>query len=112
MDYFEAKFDIEPIVNTNNTKKWVLNEPYTAEKKQLKNPFTFKEYKINTNDYLLFKYIDNEFICANQKCKSRQVECIWYYYQAIDLRVDETFGEFYCQKCKKYTFVEHYRDDN
>jgi len=110
MDYFEPNISQEPIINKGGTKKWLLNEHYTPKKKQ-KEPFTKSEYDKNSNKFYGFGKLKSEFVCANPKCKSKKVECIWHLYQPIDMRVDETFAEFYCPNCGKYTFVEYYRDD-
>ena len=112
MDYFEPNISQEPIINKGGTKKWLLNEHYTLKKKQRKEPFTKSEYDKNPNEFYGFSKLKNEFICANPKCKSKKVECIRHIYQPIDMRVDETFAEFYCPGCEKYTFVEYYRDDS
>lgn len=112
MDYFEPNISQKNIINKKGTKKWLLDKPYTSKKKQLKEHFTKSEYEKNPNKYHGFWKLNNDFFCINPKCKSTKVECIWYLYQPIDFRVDETFAEFYCPDCQKYTFIEYYRDDS
>ena len=111
MDYLEPNISQEPVINKGGTKKWLLDKPHTPKKKQ-KEPFTKSKYDKNPNKFYGFGKLKNEFVCANSKCESEKVECIWHLYQPIDMRVDETFAEFYCLDCRKYTFVEYYRDDS
>ena len=112
MNYFEFDIQQEPIIRKGGTTKWLFDKPYTHSRKQLKKTFVKKEYDKVPSKYLHFRKLKDEFVCANPECKSKSVECIWYEYQGIDLGVDETFAEFYCSDCEKYTFVEYYRDDS
>ena len=112
MDYFEPNIPQKPVMEKGGTTKWLLNEAYTPKRKQIPEPVSKLEFDKNPNKFRGFSKLSKMFICANPKCQSRETECIWYLYQPIDLRVDETFAEFYCPKCKKYTFIEYYRDDS
>jgi len=112
MNYFKQKIKQTPVFNEEGTTKWLLDEAYTLKKKQLKKSFTKLEYNKNPSKFHGFQWLKNQFECANPDCKNEKVECIWYLFQPIDMRVDETFAEFYCPNCKKFTFVEYYRDDS
>ena len=112
MEYFEVNILQKPVFDKEGTIKWLIDKAFTAQKKQLKAPFTKSEFEKTPNKYLHFGKLSKDFECANPKCKSTNVICIWYLYQPIDMRVDETFAEFYCPDCKKYTLVEYYRDDS
>ena len=112
MNYFEPELPIVSDISAGDTKKWILDEPYTSKKKWVKEIFTKEEYLKNPNKHLSFHWIDDEFICGNPECKSVKVKCIWYHYDGIAMGVDNTFGEFYCPDCGKYTFVEYNRDSS
>ena len=112
MQLVEPKIPENPIIRQRNTTKWLLENAYTPKSKQLKTRFTKDDYDKNPANYLHFSKLHNEFLYVNPLCGSRDVECIWYLYQGIALRVDETFAEFHCPECQKYTFVEYYRDDS
>ena len=91
---------------------WVRDEAYTPRKEWLTQPFGRRAYERDKNARLFFQWIDNQFRCGNPACESTDVVCIWYHYEGIDLGVDNTYGEFYCEHCGKYTFVEYYRDSS
>jgi len=112
MDYFEHDLSPEEAVKKENPKKWISDKPFNFKNKRTKNAFTHKDYLSDISKYIFINKIADEFICANPKCNSRHVECIWYTYNGIDLGVDETFGEFHCLDCGKYTFVDYYRDSS
>ena len=112
MNYFEHNISAKPKISKGDLKKWLLNSAYTTTQKLLKEPFTKKEYDKSPNKYLHFRWICNEFTCVNSKCKNEDTKCIWYTYNGIALGVDETFAEFYCPKCGKFTFVEYSRDSS
>lgn len=91
---------------------WVRDTPYTPEEEWLRQPFNQLEYEKDPMKHLSFRWIDDQFICGNPECRSREVECIWYTYDGIDLGVDQTFGEFRCPECSQFTFVEYQRDSS
>ena len=91
---------------------WVRDEAYTPRGKWLAEPFDRRKYSEDENAHLYFRWIDDQFICGNLDCGSTGVVCIWYHYEGIDLGVDRTYGEFYCEQCGKYTFVDLYRDSS
>ena len=112
MNYFEHDLSAKPNFSFGRKQKWILDKPYTQKKNLLKIPFTKQEYLKNTIKFSHFQYMNSEFFCADSECRSENVKCIWYLYQGIDLGVDDTFAEFYCPDCGKYTFVEYNRDSS
>ncbi len=110
MEFFEHNFPLQQAVEKGNPKKWVLERSLRLRNKKQIKAFSLNDYLENPKEYIFFKQIASEFICANPDCKSTKVQCVWYHYNSIDEGVDETFGEFYCNDCKKYTFVEYHRD--
>ena len=110
MTFFEHKLPIKSDISEGDIQKWILEKSYTPMKKWLNEPFSKDEYLKNKSKYLHFHWIDNEFFCAN--CKSENVKCIWFDHNGIAMGVDETFGEFFCYDCKKFTFVEYMRDSS
>jgi hypothetical protein len=112
MEYFEHNFPLEKAVKKDNPRKWVLDRALRLRNKKQIEAFSLSEYLENPSKHVFFKQIVSEFVCANPDCKSTNVKCTWYHYNGIDVGVDETFGEFYCANCGKYTFVEYYRDSS
>ncbi len=91
---------------------WVRDTPYTPKEAWLNRPFNRADYEKDETQHLYFRWLDDQFICGNLDCKSQEVVCIWYRYDGIDWGVDVTFGEFYCDQCGQYTFVEYRRDSS
>ncbi len=112
MEYFKYNLPIKSAVEIGDVRIWVLEKSYIPLNERLKKPFSQQDYSKNRGEYLYFQHIDHFFSCANPKCKSKNVKCVWYRYDAIAPRVDNTFAEFYCDECKKFTFVENCRDDS
>lgn len=112
MEYFEHNFPLQEAVEKGNPKKWVLERALRIRDKKKIKAFSLDEYLENPKEHIFFKQIASEFICANPDCKSTNVQCTWYHYNSISEEEDETFGEFYCQDCKKYTFVDYQRGSN
>jgi len=111
MDFFEHNLGT-PDRGRLGALIWVRDEPHIQRKDWLIQPFDSREYERDPMKHLYFKWIDDQFICGNPECGSSDIECIWYRYDGIDLGVDQTFGEFRCRKCGKYTFVEYRRDSS
>ena len=112
MEYFEHNFPLENAVKKDNPRKWVLDRALRLRNKKQIEAFSLSDYLENPSKHVFFKQIASEFICGNPECGSTNVQCIWYHYNGIDVGVDETFAEFYCADCGKYTFVEYYRDSS
>ena len=91
---------------------WVRDKAYTPRKQWLVEPLGRQVYEQDRNAHLYLRWIDDQFQCGNPACESRDVVCIWYHYDGIAMGVDNTYGEFYCEKCAKYTFVEYCRDSS
>ena len=112
MEYFEHNLPLQSAVKIGDVNVWLLKKSYIPLNKWLKKPFSQQDYLKNKNKYLHFHHIDDFFDCANPKCKSKNTRCVWYRYDPIASRVDNTFGEFYCADCNMFTFVEYLRDDS
>lgn len=108
MNFYEHNLPYKDSIRVGNKLKWILEESNSYMKRN--KDFTKAEYLKNRSEYLHFSDLEKEFYCQN--CKSENVECIWYEYNGIATRVDETFAEFYCLDCRKFTFVEYSRDDS
>ena len=111
MDFFEHDLGV-PDRGRIGAFIWVRDRAYTKKAELLAQPFDRSEYEKDKIKHLYFQWIDDQFICGNPECESEDVECIWYRYGGIDLGVDQTFGEFHCRECGKYTFVEYQRDSS
>ena len=109
MEFFEHDFPENEAIVKGNPKKWLLDKPFKLNRKKKITAFTKEDYLSNPSAYRKFKQLSGEFVCANPDCGSTGVHCIWYHFNGIDLNEDETFAEFYCPDCRKYTFVEYYR---
>ena len=111
MDFFEHDLGV-PDSGRIGAFIWVRDTPYTPREEWLSHPFDRLEYEQDETKHLFFRWIDDQFICGNPQCQSKDVVCIWYHYDGIAMGVDQTFGEFYCDHCEKYTFVEYQRDSS
>ena len=111
MDYFSHNLK-DKLIFRRGAKVWLLEKAYTPKKKQLSVHFTEEMYLKNTSDYIHFQWINDQFECANPNCLSKKVQCIWYLYQPYDLGVDDTFAEFFCPDCGKYSFLEYNRNSS
>jgi len=109
MDYFDHDLG-PPQRERGGASVWVRDEPYTPLEDWLIHPFDGREYRRDPLQHLYFKWIADQFTCGDPACESGDVVCIWYRYDGVDLGVDQTFGEFRCRACGRYTFVEYQRD--
>lgn len=93
--------------------KYHGKEAQSPEGEWLEPPFNLKEFECDQfKKYIQFQRIGDQFQCGNPDCRSMNTRCIWYEYKGIDLGVDHTKGEFYCQECGHYTFVDYFRDSS
>ena len=112
MNFFEHNLSFPADISYKDTRKWILGKSYIPKKKWLKKPFSKTEYQKNKGEFIHFYWLEKEFLCANNRCKSKNVKCVWFTYNGIAPGVDETFAEFYCYDCQKFTFVEFSRDSS
>jgi len=113
MDFFEHDLGTPDQVRFG-AFVWVKDTPYTLKEEWVDCPFTCLECETggSYSHSVPLTWIADQFICGNPECASDQVRCIWYRYDGIAMGVDNTFGEFYCDRCNKYTFVEYQRDSS
>ncbi|MBN2893952.1 MAG: hypothetical protein JXL97_18935 [Bacteroidales bacterium] len=110
MKYFYLKNPGNHFVR-KGAKIWVNDTPQSPENER-QTPFSYQDYLKRQGDLIYFRWIADQFECGNEDCASKEIKCLWYHYQPYDMGVDDTFGEFLCPVCGKYTFVEYNRDSS